>query len=218
MDASGYAVGVVLLQRQDNAKQHPVGYYSATLSAVECNYDIYDLELLAIVKALRNWRPLLASSLHKIKIFSNHLNLQYWRDPQKISRRVAREVLELADYDYKIHHLKGKENGRADALSRRPDYDQGEGDNEGVTVLPDAVFVKVAREDQKQDEDVILPWADPHQLKQVAGRWEKQGRYVVTGGDQEKRAIIHDHHDLPAHRHPGISRTIDLVQRHYWWP
>ena len=144
VDTSGYAVGAVLLQQQDDMKRHPVGYYSATLSAVEHNYNIYDLELLAIVKALRNWRPLLAGSPHKIKIFSDHPNLQYWRDPQKISRRVAREVLELADYDYEIHHLKGKENGRADALSRRPDYDQGKGDNEGVTVLPDAVFVKVA--------------------------------------------------------------------------
>ena len=120
VDASRYAVGAVLLQRQDDAKRHPVGYYSATLSVAERNYDIYDLELLAIVKALQNWRPLLAGLPHKIKIFSDHLNLQYWRDPQKISRRVAREVLELADYDYEIHHLKGKENGRADALSRRP--------------------------------------------------------------------------------------------------
>ena len=118
VDASGYAVGAVLLQRQDDTKRHPMGYYSATLSAAERNYNIYDLELLTIVKALRNWRPLLAGSPHKIKIFSDHLNLQYWRDPQKISRRVAREVLELTDYDYEIHHLKGKENGRADTLSQ----------------------------------------------------------------------------------------------------
>src|ERR1700761_514890 len=128
VDASGYAVGAVLLQRQVDNKRHPIGYYSATLTPAERNYDIYDLELLAIVKALRNWRPFLAGSPHKVKIFSDHMNLQYWRDPWKISRRVAREVLELADYDYEIHHLKGKSNGRADALSRRPDYDQGERD------------------------------------------------------------------------------------------
>ena len=57
---------------------------------------------------------------------------------------MAREVVELADYDIEIHHLKGRENGRADTLSRRPDYDQGEGDNENVVVLPDHVFTKVA--------------------------------------------------------------------------
>ena len=85
VDALGYAVGAVLMQRQEDGKRHPVGFYSATLNPAECNYDIYDLELLAIVKALRHWQPLLAGSAHKIKVFSDHMNLQYWRDPQKIS-------------------------------------------------------------------------------------------------------------------------------------
>jgi hypothetical protein len=43
-----------------------VGYYSATLNEAERNYDIYNLELLAIVKALHNWRPLLAGLPHNI--------------------------------------------------------------------------------------------------------------------------------------------------------
>ena len=118
VDASGFAIGAVLMQKGDDNKRHPVGFYSTTLTPPERNYDIYDLELLAIVKSLQHWHPLLAGSPHKIKVFSDHMNLQYWRDPQKISRRVAREVLELADYDIKIHHLKGSANGQADALSR----------------------------------------------------------------------------------------------------
>ena len=73
------------MQRGDDDKRHPVGFYSTTLTPAERNYDIYDLELLAIVKSLRHWRPLLAGSPHKIKVFSDHMNLQYWRDPQKIS-------------------------------------------------------------------------------------------------------------------------------------
>ena len=144
VDASGYVVGVVLMQRQEDGKRHPVGFYLVTLNPAECNYDIYDLELLAIIKALRHWRPLLAGLPHKIKVFSDHMNLQYWRDPQKISRRVAREVVELANYDIEIHHLKGTENGRADVLSQQPDYNQGEGDNKNVVVLPDHVFTKTA--------------------------------------------------------------------------
>ena len=140
VDASGFAIGAVLMQKGDDDKRHPVGFYSTTLTPAERNYDIYDLELLAIVKSLRHWRLLLAGNPHKIKVFSDHMNLQYWRDPQKISRRVAREVLELADYDIEIHHMKGSANGQADALSRRPDFDQGEGDNEGVVVLPDTLF------------------------------------------------------------------------------
>ena len=106
------------------------------LTLAERNYDIYDLKLLAVVRALRHRRPLLAGSSHKIKVFSDHMNLQYWRDLQKISRRVACEVLELADYDIEIHHLKGSANGRADALSRRSDFIHGEGDNDDTLSLP----------------------------------------------------------------------------------
>jgi len=104
VDASGYAVGAVLLQRKEDGKKHPIGYYSAMLNEAQRNYDIYNLELLAIVMALKNWRPLLAGSPHKIVIYSDHLNLQYWRLPQRISRRVAREVLELSEYDFEICH------------------------------------------------------------------------------------------------------------------
>ena len=54
VDASGYALGAVLMQYSEDAKRHPVGFYSSTLTPAERNYDIYDLELLAIVKALRH--------------------------------------------------------------------------------------------------------------------------------------------------------------------
>jgi hypothetical protein len=57
VDASGFAMGAVLLQKKEDGKKHPIAYYSKTLSAAERNYDVYDLELLAIVNALDHWRP-----------------------------------------------------------------------------------------------------------------------------------------------------------------
>ena len=238
VDASGFAVGAVLMQRKEDGRRHPIGYYSATLNEAERNYDIYDLELLAIVKAFRHWRPLLAGSPHKTKVFSDHLNLQYWRSPQRISRRIAREVLELSEYDFEIHHIKGTANGRADALSRRPDYDQGDDDNKDVTVLPDALFVRATQVDTimpttltidseemerpdatyRQDEDYLRPWIDAHRLKKIEGTWYKDGRRVVTGGLYDKRSIISAHHTPPVYGHPGINKTSQLVGRSYWWP
>jgi hypothetical protein len=117
VDASGYAVGAVLLQKKADGRLHPIEYFSSTLNEAERNYDIYDLELLVIIKVLEHWKTYLGGSLHKIKIFSDHMNLQYWRQPQKISRRIAREVLTLSEYDVEIHHVKGRNNGRPDALS-----------------------------------------------------------------------------------------------------
>jgi hypothetical protein len=219
VDASGYAIGAVLLQRQEDGKHHPVNYFSTTLNAVERNYDIYNLELLAIIKSLRNSRSLLTGSPHKIKVYSDHLNLQHWRDPQKISRRVAREVVELADYPIKIYHVAGKANGQADALSRRPDYNQGERDNEDVIVLPNALFVRSTNADNNdQDEQQITPWVDPHQLKKIDGLWRKGTQVVVTAGLEEKRQLISALHDPPVYGHPGISRTTDFAEQHYWWP
>jgi hypothetical protein len=221
VDASGFAMGAVLLQRKEDGKKHPIAYYSKTLSAAERNYDVYDLELLAIVNALDHWRPYLAGSPHKIIIYSDHQNLLYWKEPHKISRRVAREVLMLSEYNFEIRHIKGTVNGRADALSRRPDYDQGQEDNQNITVLPEQVFVRameVLPENTNQEESTLKPWIDPHQLKQHQGVWYKDGRRVVTGDIEAKRYIIQSHHDSPVHGHPGISKTIQLTERLYWWP
>ena len=52
VDASGFAIGAVLMQKGDDNKRHPVGFYSTTLTPAEHNYDIYDLKLLTIVKSL----------------------------------------------------------------------------------------------------------------------------------------------------------------------
>jgi hypothetical protein len=221
VDASGFAMGAVLLQRKEDGKKHSIAYYSKTLSVAERNYDVYDLELLAIVNALDHWRSYLAGSPHKIIIYSDHQNLLYWKEPHKISRRVAREVLMLSEYNFEIRHIKGTANGRADALSRRPDYDQGQEDNQNITVLPEQVFVRameVLPENTNQEESTLKPWIDPHQLKQHQGVWYKDGRKVVTGDIEAKRYIIQSHHDSPVHGHPGISKTIQLTERLYWWP
>jgi len=115
-------------------------------------------------------------------------------------------VLELSEYNFKIRHLPGRLNGRADALSRRPGYDQGENNNKDVVVLPDRVFVRaattqrappmrriMAQEEMEttnpiyaQDEELLKPWINAHQLKKVEGIWYKEGRRVVTSGMEHK--------------------------------
>jgi len=238
VNTSGYAVGATLVQRKEDGKKHPIGYFSATLNEAQRNYNIYDLELLAIVLAFRNWHPLLAGSPHKVIMYSDHLNLQYWRSPQKISQRVAREVLELSEYDFEICHIAGRMNGRADTLSRRPDYDQGENNNCNVVVLPDRLFIRantvtqapqliqlLTNEDThpkdpvyQQNKAVLEPWVDVHRLKKIEGTWYKDGQRAVTGGLHDKHTIIEAHHKSPVYGHPGIKRTTQLVARHYWWP
>ena len=49
-------------------------------------------------------------------------------------------------------------------------------------------------------------------------QWTKDGRRVVTNSLEDRRAIIKSLHDAPAYGHPGITRTVDFVERSYWWP
>jgi len=59
VDASAYAVGAILFQMDDQGWKHDVGYYSKALNLAEHNYDIWDREVLAVIKALGNWQHLL---------------------------------------------------------------------------------------------------------------------------------------------------------------
>ena len=204
VDALGFALGAVLLQKKEDGKKHPITYYSSMLNTAEHNYDIYKLEYLAIHRAMMHWRHFLAGSPHKIIIHSDHQNLTYWKDPQKLSRHIARERLDLMEFNFEIHHIPGKANSRADTLSRRPDYDQGTCDNENIIVLPDSVFVwtvTIANNEEKQDKDILKPWVDPHKLKHVNNTWYKEGWYVITGPLTNKQRVIKSRHNPPVYGH-----------------
>ena len=78
-DSSDVATGAVLSQQSDSdSKWHPVAYLSKSLNAVERNYEIHDKEMLAIVHALEEWRHFLEGAQHKVEIWMDHKNLEYF--------------------------------------------------------------------------------------------------------------------------------------------
>lgn len=60
------------------------------MTEAERNYDVHDRELLAIMKTFEAWQHYLASNPHKIDVWSDHRNLQYFRTARKLNRRQAR--------------------------------------------------------------------------------------------------------------------------------
>ena len=89
MDASGHTIRGVLSQEQDG-KWKPIAFLSRTMQPVEINYEIYNKELLAIVEALIKWRQYLLDTSETFKIWIDHKNLKYFREPHKLNGRQAR--------------------------------------------------------------------------------------------------------------------------------
>jgi len=84
VDASGHAIKGVLLQEQ-KGKWKPVAFLLRTMSPTERNYEIYDKELLAIVKALDKWRQYLLDAVKKFEVWTDHENLKYFKEPHKLN-------------------------------------------------------------------------------------------------------------------------------------
>ena len=84
-DASKYATGAVLTQLDSNGDRHLVSFISKTFSPTEHNYEIYDRELLAIIRALDKWQHYIQGSPHTTTILLDHKNLTYYREAQKLN-------------------------------------------------------------------------------------------------------------------------------------
>ena len=77
-DASKYATRAVLTQLDSNGDRYPVSFISKTLSPAEWNYEIYDRELLAIIRALEEWQHYIQGSPYSTVVLSDHKNLTYY--------------------------------------------------------------------------------------------------------------------------------------------
>ena len=81
-DALGHTIGGVLSQEQDR-KWKPIAFLSRTMQPAEQNYEIYNKELLTIVKALIKWRQYLLDAAEPFEVWMDHENLKYFREPHK---------------------------------------------------------------------------------------------------------------------------------------
>nr|GFB32975.1 putative reverse transcriptase domain-containing protein [Tanacetum cinerariifolium] len=111
-DASNKGLGAVLMQREK-----VISYASRQLKIHEKNYTTHDLELGAVVFALKIWRHYLYGT--KCTVFTDHKSLQHILDQKELNMRQCRWLELLSDYDCEVHYHPGKANVIADALSRK---------------------------------------------------------------------------------------------------
>jgi Reverse transcriptase (RNA-dependent DNA polymerase)/RNase H-like domain found in reverse transcriptase/Integrase zinc binding domain/Chromo (CHRromatin Organisation MOdifier) domain/gag-polyprotein putative aspartyl protease len=189
-DASDRAIGACAKQER-NGKWHPIAYYSYKFNDTETRYDVHDKELYAIVKALKHWR-IYALSCSSLEIYTDHKNLLRFTTTKELTPRQQRWSQTTGQYKFKIIHVAGKENGRADALSRRSDL-AGEKAKTYSAIL------------RQTKEGHLEPTAELNQLLVVTREVPKE----------QQEEIIQQYHDDPLYGHPGIKKTMELIQRNY---
>ncbi len=117
-DSFNYVNDDILSQYDDEETLHSMIYYSKNLSLAECNYEIYDKKLLAIIRAFKHWRPELKLTELLIKMFTDHQALTSLMKDKELSRRQMRWVQKLVDFNFKIMYRSGKQNIKVNALTR----------------------------------------------------------------------------------------------------
>jgi len=246
-NASQVGTGAILYQRdppitkpdgtQKPGPRRPVGFHSQKFTQTKQNYPIYDREFLGVMRGLRCWSHLLKGTTIPVLVYTDHANLRYYREPHKIGPRVAGYLPEREQYNILLEYKPGATN-RADALSRRPDYEGPNEINEDVTVWPDQYFcdqhtsihvfdmdsigdnldskIKLA---QYQNQSTLKKWAPAHNLSLLDGtHWYRGTALVVVADNDLRRGVTSLFHDHKTAGHAGITKTLQLIAPYYWWP
>lgn len=196
-DASNFAMGCALLQKNESGILLPVLFHSRKFSAPERNYSVYDRELLAIVEAFSIWRHILLGSSDPIQVFTDHKNLLYFAQRRQLTPRHARWANILSEFNFELHYRPGQENVLADALSRHP------------ALAPSLEELK---------DDLLQTLIPPERFISARGSTTKHESPIVVIDDPDLRLkIIQSRHDSPLGGHFGVTKTIDLISRDFSW-
>ncbi|KAA0064139.1 ty3-gypsy retrotransposon protein [Cucumis melo var. makuwa] len=186
-DASKKGLGCVLMQQGK-----VVTYVSHQLKSHEQNYPAHDLELAAMVFALKIWRHYLYGE--KIQIFTDYKSLKYLFTQKELNMRKGRWLELVKDYDCEILYHPGKENMVADALSRK---------------LNDPYLVKKRRlVEARRDEEFFISSDDGLMFER---------RLCVPADRAVKTELLTDAHSSPFFMHPGSTNMYQNLKQVYWW-
>jgi hypothetical protein len=213
-DASGNGIGVILMQ-----EGRPLAFESRPLKGKDLHKPIYEKEMMAILHALKKWRPYLIGRHFKVK--TDHDSLKYFLEQRLSSEEQQKWVTKILGYDFEIIYKKGKQNVVADALSRKDE--DVEAFLCAISIIqPD--WIIEARDEWKNDEKV---WTLIQRLQQDSSAsdtftwkndslWYKDCLYLCKNS-QLKQKVLLELHTSPVGGHSGFLKTYHRVKKDFFW-
>jgi hypothetical protein len=237
-DASGTGLGCVLMQNN-----RVIAYASRALRNHEQNYPTHELELAAVIHALKIWRHHLIGA--KCSIYTDHKSLKYIFTQADLNMRQRRWLELIKDYDLEVHYYPSKANVVADALSRKThchclsieifsetlSYQMRK---LNLEIIPQGslnlLFIEPTLQDriimsQMHDEGIkiIKQKLSQGEAKYRCFHTDHQGvlwfndRIVVPKNHQLRKQILDEAHLSKFSIHPGSSKMYQDLRRNFWW-
>ncbi|KAI3773867.1 hypothetical protein L1987_48406 [Smallanthus sonchifolius] len=213
-DASIQGLGCVLMQREK-----VIAYASRQLKVHEKNYTTHDLELGAVVFALKIWRHYLYGT--KCTIYTDHKSLQHIFEQKELNMRQRHWVELLNDYDCAIRYHPGKANVVADALSRKETKPKRLRALQ-LTIhpgLPDRIRsaqLEALKEDNLPLEGTCGMEAQL-EVKSDRIRYFVERIWIPVFGNL-RELIMDEAHKSRYSIHPGSDKMYHDLKVLYWWP
>jgi hypothetical protein len=241
-DTSDLRTGAVLSWGPNWETARPVAFDSMQLKDAQKNYPVHEKEMLAIVRALKKWQSDLLGS--QFIVYTDHWTPENFANQKDLSRRQARWMEHLSQFDMSIHYIRGEDNTVADTLSRLPPDipDLSEGATEDVdvadsplrlncwldnkiscnsilTITADESLLNSIREGYKHDEfcqKLSSVRSGMPGVRSDNGLWYLGNRLVIP-----RFGTLHEDLFRLAHvslGHFGADKSYANIRNDYYWP
>ncbi|GJY84262.1 putative reverse transcriptase domain-containing protein, partial [Tanacetum coccineum] len=207
-----FGLGCVLMQRGK-----VIAYASKQLKIHEENYTTHDLELGAVVFALKIWRHYLYGK--KSVIYTDHKSLQHVFSQKEFNMRQHRWIELFSDYDYEIRYHLGKANVVADALSGKERVKPKRVRAMNMILQSSIKDRILAAQKEAVDEFSVLQKGLDEMIEQRSdGTLYYLDRIWVPLKGEVRTLIMDEAYKSKYSVHPGADKMYYDLRDRYWWP